>query len=294
MKIAVILSTYNAPDRLEPTLVGYAMQQPRNFEVIVADDGSREDTRVLIQDIARTYRMPIKHVWHEDIGFRKCRIMNQAVLATDADYLIFSDGDCVPRPDFVAVHAARARPGYFLSGGYFKLPPSTSALIDRRAVEAGWATDPGWLTQHGVPRSHKLAKLTLNGWKAELMNRLTPTRASWNGHNASGWRSDVLKVNGFDESMTYWAEDREFGERLANAGVRGVQIRYSAVCVHIHHDRPYRTDHGRARNKEIRQATKKAHAVWTLHGILKMPQAPQAAGMQRLADDILLNEYQPT
>ncbi len=293
VKIAVILSTYNAPQRLEPTLIGYAAQKPRNFEVIIADDGSSETTRELIQDMARVCQMPIKHVWHEDNGFRKCRIMNQAVLATNADYLIFSDGDCIPRHDFVAVHAARARPGRFLSGGYLKLPAETSARVDRQAIEAGWVTDPDWLKKNGMRRSHKLAKLSASGWKAELMNWLTPTRASWNGHNASCWRSDALRVNGFDERMTYWAEDREFGERLENAGIRGVQIRWSAICVHLHHDRPYRTDAGRTKNQQIRDVTKEARAVWTLDGIFKTPHLPQAAETQGVAADILLREYQP-
>src|SRR5688500_16483545 len=100
MKAAVILSTYTAPDRLHPTLVGYAVQSQRDFELIVADGGSTADTRQVIKDVSAQFSLPIKHVWQEDIGFRKCRILNQAIASTAADYLIFSDGDCIPRSDF--------------------------------------------------------------------------------------------------------------------------------------------------------------------------------------------------
>lgn len=269
MNLAVIISTYNAPDRLGPTLAGYAAQTRGDFELIVADDGSGPETRDLIRGLAQRFGRPIKHVWQEDIGFRKCRALNQSICATRADYLIFSDGDCIPRRDFVDTHARLARPGRFLSGGYFKLPAETSARVTLEDAYGGSATDAGWLVRNGVARDHRLLKLVAGPRLGPLLNAITPTRASWNGHNASGWRTDLLRVNGFDERMAYWAQDREFGERLVNAGVRGVQIRYSAVCVHLHHDRPYRNDASRARNMEIRRITRLERRTWTAYGIRK-------------------------
>ena len=274
MKVAVILSTYNAPDRLHPTLVGYAAQTHRDFELIVADDGSTAETRALIKDVSSRFSLPIKHVWQEDIGFRKCRILNQAIASTSADYLIFSDGDCIPRADFVATHMACARPGRFLSGGYFKLSAKPSANITSKDILAGYALDPQWLIAHGMPRSPKLGRLVCGPWRARIMNALTPTRPTWNGHNASGWRADMIRINGFDERMAYWAQDREFGERLVNSGIQGLQIRYSAICVHLHHERPYKTDESRERNRQIRRETRRTRAHWTVHGIRKLP-APE-------------------
>src|SRR5262245_51976134 len=93
VRIAVILSTYNAPERLAPTLTGYAAQRGAEFEIVVADDGSTDATRDVIEQAAHAYGITIRRVWQPDVGFRKCRILNQAALATDADYLIFSDGD---------------------------------------------------------------------------------------------------------------------------------------------------------------------------------------------------------
>ena len=290
MRIAVILSTYNAPDRLAPTLTGYAAQRGARFEIIVADDGSTAATREVIERAAHAYGLNIRRVWQPDIGFRKCRILNQAALATAADYLIFSDGDCVPRADFVAPHASLARPGHFLSGGYFKLTEETSRRLTPEVIFNGQATSPEWLLANGTPGSAKLGKLRARGWHAKLMNAITPTRPTWNGHNASCWRTDLLKVNGHDERMAYWAQDREFGERLTNAGIKGVQIRYSAICVHIHHDRPYKTERSRERNKQIRAETKANRAVWTEHGILNTPQ-PSTSFPTRVADDVVIETF---
>lgn len=292
MQIAVILSTYNAPERLVPTLIGYAAQQAADFELIIADDGSTGDTRNSVQDVAESYNMTIRHVWHPDEGFRKCRILNQAVLATHADYLIFSDGDCIPRADFVATHAASARRGCFLSGGYVKLTSETSGHITPDAILKGNATDPDWLLAHGTPRSSKLGKLRAHGWQAKLMNAITPTRATWNGHNSSCWRDDLLRVNGYDERMAYWAQDREFGERLVNASVRGLQIRYSAICVHLHHERPYKTEASRERNRGIRAETRARRATWTEHGIHKTSQRPQSPAAN-LEDDVTVEAFGP-
>jgi glycosyltransferase involved in cell wall biosynthesis len=290
LRTAVILSTYNAPDRLAPTLTGYAAQRNAEFEIVVADDGSNDVTREVIERAAHAYGIVIRRVWQPDVGFRKCRILNQAVLAIDADYLIFSDGDCVPRADFVATHAAHARPGRFLSGGYFKLSEATSHKITPDIIFDGRATDPEWLLANGTPRSNKLGKLRARGWHAKLMNAMTPTRPTWNGHNSSCWRTDLLKVNGHDERMAYWAQDREFGERLTNAGITGVQIRYSAICVHIHHERPYKTERSRERNKQIRAETRANRAAWTEHGILKTIQ-PQNRFMASIENDVVVETF---
>lgn len=290
MRLAVILSTYNAIDRLEPTLIGYAAQTRRDFELIVADDGSKEDTRRLIEAVAARHRMTIKHVWQEDIGFRKCRILNQAMLATSANYLIFSDGDCVPRRDFVEQHARRAKAGRFLSGGYLKLDDVATRAINEEVILDGRALSADWLTAASRRASGKLKRLKYPNWQTGLLNRITPTRPSWNGHNSSGWRTDLLSVNGFDERMAYWAQDREFGERLHWAGIRGLQIRYSALCVHLDHARPYKTDASRERNKEIRRETQRSRATWTEHGVLKGPRdVASAAHPERPEHDVLVD-----
>ncbi|MDZ7683967.1 MAG: glycosyltransferase [Gammaproteobacteria bacterium] len=137
MRLSVVLSTYNSPAWLEKVLWGYHYQQFRDFEIVLADDGSDERTHELVKRMRDETGLDIEHVWQPDDGFRKCRILNKAILATRNDYIVFSDGDCIPRSDFLRVHAGRAESGYFLSGSYFKLPRYTSETISRDDIERG-------------------------------------------------------------------------------------------------------------------------------------------------------------
>src|SRR5690606_1708918 len=129
MKVSVIISTYNAPAWLEKVLWAYCFQDYNNFEIIVADDGSGIETKQLIERFRKDTSLTIKHVWHEDRGYRRQTILNKAIKESDSEYLIFTDGDCIPRKDFIATHIKHAEKGYFLSGGYCKLPMETSKAI---------------------------------------------------------------------------------------------------------------------------------------------------------------------
>ena len=238
--IGVIISTYNNPAWLEKVLWGYLFQTHPADEIVIADDGSKEDTRRLIESFKD--KLPIKHVWHEDNGFQKSQILNSAILASESDYLIFTDQDCIPRKDFIATHAAYAEKGYFLSGGYFKLPMDIS----------------------------KCTKLIKNKTFTRFMNAITPTKATWNGCNASGWREDIFTVNGFNEEMHYGGQDREFGERMFNLGIKSKQIRYSAIVLHLDHKRPYKTKESIEKNINIRRNTRKTGITETPFGIKQL------------------------
>jgi glycosyltransferase involved in cell wall biosynthesis len=265
--LAVLLSTYNQPDWLEKVLLGYAAQTFTDFELIVADDGSRDDTRARMEALRPQLPYPLHHVWHPDDGFRKCTILNRAIEAARADYLVFSDGDCIPRADFLAVHAGRRQRGRFLSGGYVKLPRSTSAAIGAADIASGRHCDPAWLAQHGFAGLRRQLKLRARGLGATLLDALTPARASWNGHNASGWKADLVAANGFDERMRYGGEDRELGERLENAGIRGLRVRYHAIVVHLDHERGYVLPQMIEDNRRIRAATRSTRATRTDYGL---------------------------
>ena len=265
---SVIISTYNQPDWLERCLIGYACQDRCDFELIVADDGSADATRERIEALRRSLPFPLKHVWQEDAGFRKCRILNQAILQASGDYLIFSDGDCVPRADFVSQHLRLREPRRYLGGGYCKLPMEVSRQIDRAVIEAGQHCDLHWLIANGLPRGKRSLKLwARRGWRERLLNAITPTRPRWSGNNASGWTADLLAANGFDERMSYGGEDLELGERLVNAGVSGKQVRFSAICVHLDHPRGYVRPDMRAANEAIRTETRASRTTRTEHGL---------------------------
>jgi len=266
MSTSVILSTYNSPRWLELVLVGYSAQDDRDFDIIVADDGSGPETAATIDALRAELGLAIEHVWHEDDGFRKCAILNRAIEASSADYLIFSDGDCIPRRDFVSEHHALRRTGHFLSGGYFKLPENASARVERRDIATGDLFDLRHLGSLGVT-GWRLRRLGIRASTARLFDRFTPTRPSWNGHNASGWRTDIVRANGFDERMRYGGEDRELGERLENGGVRGVQIRHRAICLHLWHERGYVREEHLRENRRIRDETQRSRRTSTPFGL---------------------------
>lgn len=268
-KISVIVSTYNSEEWLKKVLWGFNCQTFKSFEVVVADDGSGPKTKDLLDDMATKVFYHIEHVWQEDDGFQKSRILNKAVSACKADYIIMTDGDCIPREDFVEVHYINKEQGHFISGGYYMLPMNISKMITLDDIERQRCFDIHWLKEKGIPKTFKNNKLTASGIVSKFLNTFTPTNASWNGHNSSGWKKDILNVNGFDERMQYGGQDRELGERLFNFGIKSKQLRYSAVCVHLDHKRGYKTPESIAKNKEIRKATRQEKAVWTHHGITK-------------------------
>ena len=267
MLLSVIVTTYNHPEWLEKTLWGFSAQTDRGFELLIADDGSDDRTRAVIERMRAHVGVPMRHIWHEHRGFRKCTILNEAIIASEGEYLVFTDGDCVVRRDFLAVHRDHAQRGHFLSGGYVKLPMETSKRISREDILAGRATEYRWLRASGAPRTKRLLRLAAGPMVARLLDAVTPTGATFNGHNASAWRDDLFMVNGFDERMEYGGLDREVGERLENAGIRGLQIRHRAHVVHLDHARGYRREEALARNRAIRDEVARSRLTRTPAGI---------------------------
>jgi len=267
LKISVIFSTYNSPNWLQKVLWGFHYQTDGNFEIVIADDGSTAETRQIIDTFRAFTHLPVKHVWQEDNGFQKCSILNKAIIESTGEYLILTDGDCIPRRDFVATHRSYSEPGYFLSGGYLKLPMTTSELINEQHIKDGLCFDRQWLIDNNVPNSHKLNKLSKSTLLTTILNKLTPTKRTWNGHNASCFKSAALTVNGFDERMQYGRLDCEFGGRLKNSGLKTKQIRYSAICVHLDHAKSYENTESWEKNRQIRMTSINERLIETPAGI---------------------------
>lgn len=267
--IGVVITTYNSPLWLTKVLAGYEQQSHRDFTAIIADDGSGDETRAVVKRFRERGVLHLEHVWQQDQGFRKCRILNRAIAATPCDYLIFTDGDCIPEPNLVATHRRLAAPGYFLSGGYIKLTLPVSESLTEDEISSGVIFDRDWLVARGQPRSHKLWKLLREPWKQNLLNGITPAAASWNGMNSSTWTRDLIAVNGFNEDMQYGGLDRELGERLWNYGHKSRQIRFSTVCLHLDHGRGYARPEIWAKNRAIRKAVKQNHSWRASNGIVK-------------------------
>lgn len=267
MNLSVIIATYNMPEWLEKVLWGYENQTYKNFEVIIADDGSGDETRQLIADFRANSMLNITHLWHEDEGYRRQTILNKAIISAKNEYILFTDGDCIPRADFVAKHVEFAEKGKFLSGGYCKLPMDLSKRINKEDIITQRCFGLEWLKLNGLTGSSQQRKLGAQGKWAAFLDFVTPANASFNNCNTSAWKEDLLAVNGYDERMRYGGPDREIGERLENYGVKGKQIRHRAVCLHLDHPRGYKTKESLARNLEIRKNTRQNKVVETLYGI---------------------------
>ena len=272
-RIAVVLSTYQWPRALELSLAGYAMQSVPGFRLVIADDGSDAETRALIERFAGECGVEVEHVWHEDRGFRKSEILNRAIVAADRDYLIFSDGDTIPRRDLIEVHAREAEAGRFLAGGYIKLPPATSDAITVDDVRSGRAFRLGWLRERGYRPGRYALRFTRNRTWGRVLDVVTSQKVRWVGNNASTWRAHLIEANGFDMEMGYGGQDAALGDRLENLGIRPKRIRYRTLALHLHHERPWRDPAGVRRNVEIRQRIRASGEVRATRGIDELHEA---------------------
>lgn len=278
IRASVIVSSDSHPKWLLKCLIGFAQQSPNTFELIIADHGVGSDSKSIVERFRRHSGLPIAYVGHDRQASRKCAILNNAICAAKSDYLIFTDADCIPRHDFVETHLTLREPGRFLSGGDVKLPTSVSNVICGLDIEQGRHADAAWLRARGFRAGRQVIKLRPEGWLTRALDLFSFVRPGWNSHNSSGWKTDLVEVNGFDERMDGGGEDLELGKRLENAGIHGKRIRYRAPVIRLESKRPSVDLGACAVNEEIRRQTKREGRVWTDHGMLpvRRTQLPRA------------------
>lgn len=235
MLISIIVATYNRPDALSAVLRSLAKQDDRRFEVVVADDGSGTPTRQAIESVREAYPVPLQHVWQDDRGFRAAAVRNRATAAAHGDYIVFLDGDCVPRPRYVARHRALSERGWMVAGNRVLL----TETYTRAALADAWPLHRYTLDQWRAARRRGDINRTL-----PLMDlRLGPLRklaaARWQRVrtcNLGVWRTDLVHVNGFDEAFEGWGyEDSDLAVRLLNAGVRRKEGAFATGVLHLWH-----------------------------------------------------------
>lgn len=180
-----------------------------------------------------------------------------------------TDGDCIPRKDFVEIHASKAKKGTFLSGGYCKLSMKLSSYISKKDILNENCFKYKWLKSVDKLGFSQTLKIRSSGILDVLLDNFTPTSATFNNCNSSAWKKDIIAINGYDERMKYGGPDRELGKRLENYGVKGVQIRYKAICLHLDHPRGYANKESWKKNKEIRKYTRKNKIVNSPFGLIK-------------------------
>lgn len=264
---SVIMTTFRSPNYLEQVLRGFANQSVRDFEVVVGEDGCTEETRAVVEQCAAESDLEIRYVTQTHQGFGKTRILNRAIESARGEYLIFTDGDCVPQKHFVEQHLRLAAPGRFLSGGCYRLDRPLTNRILGGEVAYGDFTNPSWLRDDGGSVPKKWLWIHRHPGLARFFDLATTTRPTFNGHNASAWKADVVQANGFNHDMRYGGLDRELGERLENAGVIGTQIRHRAVCFHLDHDRGYVNEEDWKRNHNIRKLVRRQGITRAEHGL---------------------------
>ena len=245
MLISVIVSTYNWTEALNLSLKSLSEQTDLEFEVIVADDGSKDNTRELVAAWKEKFPVELKHSWQEDKGFRLARSRNNAVTKAGGEYLIFIDGDCIVRSDFVASHRRLAEEHCVVAGQRILLGKEfTQACITDE--EISWKESLS-----------KLISLTLN----KKINRFLPAVSmgltflrlrrprKWQllrGCNWALFKSDYLAVGGQDEIFEGWGyEDSDMTIRLINHGVRVKWGAFSSPCFHLWQKEADRTLSGR-------------------------------------------------
>ncbi len=233
--ISVVVTTYNRPDALETVLRACFGQDDRNFEIVVADDGSREDTRACIDRLRAESPVPLLHVWQEDDGFRAAMARNRGTLAASGDYIVFLDGDCIPQPNFIARHRALAREGYLVSGSRVLMDPGLTAQVLEGRVDMHKAGAGDLLGMRLRGQINKVLQLLVT-WPnvGRESKRFTWRRIK--SCNLGVWRKDLDTVNGFDESFTGWGhEDSDLVVRLFNAGVMRKDGAFATEVFHLWH-----------------------------------------------------------
>lgn len=268
----VIVTTYNNPSALRLTLLALAQQRQKVERLCIADDGSTKETTDVIDEFLLTHpEIAVRHLWQEDNGFQKNLLLNKAISSSEADYLIFIDGDCLASPGFIARHVELAKPKTFCSGSVIRLTQANTDSIDSAVIESGAPFTLDWLKAKGqIDRLGTYLKTnTLGTTIGGLLEWISPVKKVWNGGNSSGWRSDIIAVNGFDESLRYGAEDVELGQRMKNNGTKGRHIRYTAPLLHLEHPRGYADMEQLKKNKAYVKHIRKTGCTWTDNGIVK-------------------------
>jgi glycosyltransferase involved in cell wall biosynthesis len=255
--ISIIITTYNRPDALTAVVEACFAQDDKNFEIIIADDGSANNTRETVAALQARSPVPLRHVWQEDIGFRAARARNLGTLAAHGEYVIFIDGDCVPQSDFVANHRRLAKRGYLVTGSRVLLSEGyTRQLLDQHLdIQRLGVLDKLKLRLAGDANKFLQTVLTLPDVGRER-KRFTWRRIK--SCNMGAWRSDLDLVNGFDESFTGWGhEDSDLVIRLFNAGVLRKDGAFATEVYHLWHREAKRDQESSNRSIVLQRALDK-------------------------------------
>jgi glycosyltransferase involved in cell wall biosynthesis len=223
----LVASTYNWPEALELLLLSVLNQSVLPKEVIIADDGSGEDTKNLIENFKKTFPVPLVHIWQEDLKNRKSRIMNKAIAAAKYDYIVEIDGDIILNKHFIEDHLAYAQKGHYLFGSRVNIQEKLlPELFSKKNIDFNFFSK-------GIKKRSRTMRIPFLMNFAKSVDKCSK---KLRGCNMSFWKEDFIKINGYNESIVGWGmEDSEMIQRLHNIAIKGKRLKYTGIVYHIYH-----------------------------------------------------------
>ena len=257
MKTALLISTYNWPEALNLVLLSVKKQTVLPDEILIADDGSKEDTKQLIDKFKKQSDLPIKHIWHEDKGFRRSKILNKTIASTDADYIIQTDGDCIVHSRFIEDHLSNISENMYLYGTRVGISADyVEEVFEKQLISFGYFS--------------KQIKSRGRALHIPLLSHLYKKHKDYSrrlrGCNLSFWRKDFIAVNGYNEDFEGWGkEDSDLAIRLHNNSLHAKRLRYVGIVYHIHHQ--VSSKENLAANEQIQKNTIESKIIRCKKGV---------------------------
>ena len=259
MRISLIVTTYNRPDALMLVLKSIQIQSLKPTEVIIADDGSNNQTRNLILEFAEYSDIEIIHSYQDDLGFRAAESRNKAIAIAKSEYIILIDGDMILHHEFVRDHVNNSKLGYFIQG--------SRVLLNKNKTRKVLKGEQKKLNFFSIGLNNRLNSIYSN-FLSKLFSINSNHLKGIKTCNLSFYRKDFLSVNGFNNEFKGWGrEDSEFVSRLLNKGINRKTIKFTAIQFHLWHDESNREY--LMKNDFLLQKAIDENLVWCDQGINK-------------------------
>jgi len=230
MKLSIIITTYNRPNELGKVLESLCGQTRPADEVIVADDGSGEDTKKLVDGFVNSFPGKLLHVRHEDRGFRAAEIRNKAILQSTGDYIVSLDGDCIPEKHFAEDHLRLAETGFFFQGKRVLVGKKLSESFCRDFADSRLLLLKAIFTGK-ISNFHHTLRLPF------FPSRRSTSMSGIKSCNMGFFRKDIFAVNGFNQDFVGWGrEDSELVVRFYKYGLKRKEHPFLAICFHLWHE----------------------------------------------------------
>ncbi|MGC6431482.1 MAG: glycosyltransferase family 2 protein [Jejuia sp.] len=256
-KCSLVTPTYNWPEALELLLSSVMHQSVLPNEVIIADDGSTEETKQLIEEFQKDFPVPLHHIWHEDKKNRKPAIMNKAIASSKFDYIIEIDGDIIMHKHFIKDHLSLAKENQFLYGSRVNIQKKhLPNLFKEKQISFNFFSK-------GIKKRGRTLRIPI---LANLRKQESTRSSKLRGCNMSFWKKDFVNVNGFNESLVGWGiDDSELIQRMINIGVKGKRLKFKGLAYHIYHNEQSKNDFHI--NEMIEKQTTEGNATYIENGV---------------------------